>query len=342
MKSISEIPFVSVILPVRNEAKTIEDTLESISKQDYPEDKIEIIIADGCSDDNTVQKVHDFCTKKANIQIVNNSGEIVSTGLNVAIRMTKGEIIIRVDGHTRIEKDYVKKCVDCLEEYRADNVGGRMTAEGKTVFGQAVAAATSSFFGVGGGKFHYSDKCEWVDTVYMGAWHKKVFLKYGLFDEELVRDQDDEFNYRIVENGGKILLSPDIRSNYIVRSTPYKLFKQYFEYGFWKIRVFQKHTKQMRWTHFIPPLFVATILFSLIMMIMVPVFKIFPVLIFLSYLLANVVALLPLVKGNSITTISILPLVFAILHLSYGCGFITGMFVFINRWKDKKGSIPKL
>jgi succinoglycan biosynthesis protein ExoA len=145
MKSISEIPFVSVILPVRNEAKTIEDTLESISKQDYPEDKIEIIIADGCSDDNTVQKVHDFCTKKANIQIVNNSGEIVSTGLNVAIRMTKGEIIIRVDGHTRIEKDYVKKCVDCLEEYRADNVGGRMTAEGKTVFGQAVAAATSLY-----------------------------------------------------------------------------------------------------------------------------------------------------------------------------------------------------
>jgi succinoglycan biosynthesis protein ExoA len=150
-------------------------------------------------------------------------------------------MIVRVDGHTIIAPDYVEKCVQALIKSGAENAGGKMNAVSTTPFGQVVVAATSSPFGVGGARFHYSDQEEWVDTVYLGAWRREVFEKIGLFDEELVRDQDDEFNYRLREYGGKILLSPEIKSEYTVRSTPPALWKQYFQYGFWKVRVLQKH-----------------------------------------------------------------------------------------------------
>ena len=145
-----------------------------------------------------------------NIKIIDNPGLIVPTGFNAAIRAANGEILIRIDGHTTIAPDYVSQCVETLQRTGADNVGGRMNANGTTPFGRTVALSTSSPFGVGGARFHYSDQEEWVDTVYMGAWPSRVFEQIGGFDEELVRDQDDEFNYRLRENGGRILLNPKI------------------------------------------------------------------------------------------------------------------------------------
>ena len=176
----------------------------AVLNQDYPADCMEILIADGMSTDNTRSLIHDFSAlhPQLQIQILDNPGKIVPTGINIALREAKGEIIIRVDGHTIIAPDYVRQCVETLQRTHADNVGGRMNAIGSTPFGKAVALATSTPFGIGGGLFHYSDKEEWVDTVYMGAWHRaRIFEKIGLFDEELVRDQDDEFNYRLREAG---------------------------------------------------------------------------------------------------------------------------------------------
>lgn len=358
---INNFPFVSVIIPIRNESAYIEHGLYTILSQDYPADRMEILIADGISTDNTRDKIRRLVasmpSNRFNVTILDNPGKIVPTGINIALRQAKGEIIVRVDGHTIIAPDYVRQCVDALQRSGADNVGGRMNAIGSTVFGKAVALATSTPFGVGGGRFHYSEKEEWVDTVYMGAWPRQVFEKIGLFDEELVRDQDDEFNYRLREQGGQILLSPAIRSEYTVRSTPRALWRQYYQYGFWKIRVLQKHPRQMSLRQFVPPAFVLSLFLSFFLLfISFPSFILHPfdtlrttpsAFILALYLPANLFASIwtiikKMPSASSFSILASLPLVFAILHISYGLGFLVGLFRFVGRWSDKKGKTPVL
>jgi GT2 family glycosyltransferase len=254
--------------------------------------------------------------------------------------IAKGDIIIRIDGHTVIEPDYVYNCVKLLQETEADNVGGRMNAMGTTRFGNAVAIATSTSFGVGASRFHYSEKEEWVDTVYMGAWRRKIFEKIGLFDEELIRDQDDEFNYRLREAGGKILLNPKIKSKYTVRSSPKSLWKQYYQYGYWKERVLQKHPKQMSLRQFIPPAFVLSLLIAVLLAFVTSWGWWLLLLVAGIYLLANLAASIITSSKKGWKHVLTLPITFSIIHLSYGLGFLAGLIKFWNRWEDKKGQVP--
>jgi succinoglycan biosynthesis protein ExoA len=335
--------FVTVIIPIRNEEDSIHRSLDTVLAQEYPPRRMEILIADGMSNDKTREIIESLTLDHSNVKLLDNPGRIVPTGLNAALQQAKGEIIIRVDGHTTIAPDYVSQCVQTLERTQADNVGGRMNATGKNTFGKAVALATSTPFGVGGGRFHYSDQEEWVDTVYMGAWPRKVFEKIGLFDEELVRDQDDEFNYRLRAAGGKILLNPDIKSEYTVRSNPRSLWRQYFQYGYWKVRVLQKHPRQMRPRQFVPPLFVLSLIVSALIALLPvlglrsSVFTLPLLLICATYLLANLTASVYTASKKGWRYLPLLPLVFAILHISYGLGFLVGLVKFWNRWSDKKG-----
>lgn len=257
-------PYVTVIMPIKNEAEFIRRSLGAVLAQDYPPDWMEVFVVDGMSTDRTYEIVKQVVAEsnRERIQLLENEGGIVPVGMNLAIGKAKGEVIIRVDGHTIIAPDYVRQCVLALRRTGADNVGGRMNAVGATIFGRVVALATSSPFGVGGARFHYSNQEEWTDTAYMGAWHRGVFEEIGLFDEELVRNQDDEFSYRLRSAGGKILLSPRINSEYTVRGTPWSLLKQYFQYGFWKVLVLQKHALQMRSRQFVPPAFVLALTLS--------------------------------------------------------------------------------
>jgi glycosyltransferase involved in cell wall biosynthesis len=336
---LSELLTVSILLPIRNEESSIAAALLAIQGQDYPTERVEIIIADGMSSDNTRQII---CRQfgEQNLKIIDNPGKIVPTGLNAALQIARGEIIIRVDGHTLIAPDYVRRSVETLARTGADNVGGRMNARGQSRFGEAVAVATSTPFGVGGARFHYSDQEEWVDTVYMGAWRREVFEKIGLFDEELIRDQDDEFNYRLREYGGKILLSPKIKSVYTNRSSPRALWKQYFQYGFWKVRVLQKHPRQMSFRQFVPPLFVAALAINLILALFTAWGWITLLLVGGSYFFANMAASLITAKKIGWHHLVLLPGTFAILHLSYGLGFLAGLIKFWNRWGDKIGKVP--
>jgi succinoglycan biosynthesis protein ExoA len=333
---------VSILMSIRDEEDYIQRSLEAVMTQDYPVDSLEIIISDGISTDNTHKTIAEFSVlhPQPKIHILENPGKIVPTGMNLALRQAKGEIIIRVDGHTVIAPDYVRQCVDTLQRTNADNVGGKMNAFGNNLFGKTVAMATSTTFGTGGGRFHYSDKEEWVDTVYMGAWHRRVFEKIGLFDEELVRDQDDEFNYRLREHGGQILLTPVIRSDYTVRSTPRALWQQYYQYGFWKVRVLQKHPRQMSLRQFVPPGSVLALLICILLSLF------FPWGVWLlggmvgAYLLASLTASLWAAARRGWSSLMLLPPVFAILHLSYGLGFLVGLLKFANRWGDKQGKTP--
>lgn len=342
MKPTEGILLVSILMPVRNEAGFIQRSLGAVLAQNYPAECMEILVADGMSTDGTRAIVEQLAKKYPNVslKILDNPGKIVSTGLNIALRHARGGIIIRVDGHTIIAPDYVRQCVETLRRTNADNVGGRMNAIGNTPFGKAIALGTSAPFGIGGGRFHYSDREEWVDTVYMGAWSRRVFERIGLFDEELVRDQDDEINYRLRKHGGRILLSPAIRSQYAVRSAPSSVWRQYYQYGFYKVRVLQKHPLQMRPRQFAPLLLVTAFLagpslaffFSWGLWLLVFVAG--------SYLLANLVASILVAQRHGWQYLSKLPLVFSILHFSYGLGFLAGLIKFANRWKDRTGNVP--
>jgi succinoglycan biosynthesis protein ExoA len=330
------LPLVSVIMPIRNEVEHVERCLDAVLAQDYPADCLDVVVLDGMSEDRTREIVSGYVQGYPNVRLLDNPQRIVSTALNIGIRAAKGDILIRVDGHTTIAPDYVRQCVAALGRTGADNVGGRMDAESSGLFGEAVALATSSPFGVGDARFHYSRKEEWADTVYMGAYRREVFDRVGLFDEEMVRDQDDEFNYRLRARGGRILLCPQIRSRYTNRSSPRKLWRQYFEYGYWKVRVLQKHPRQMSWRQFVPPMFVMALLGTLGL----SAFGVFWPLASIagSYLVANLAASLSIAVRSGLRHLAVLPVVFAILHVSWGMGFLSGLLRFANRWGDRGSS----
>ncbi len=336
-----ELPSVSVVMPVRQEGAYIAAAVAAVLAQDYPADRYEVVVADGMSTDGTREALASLRRIHHNLLVVDNPGRIAPTGLNAAIRASHGSVIVRIDGHTRVAPDYVRACVSALERTGADNAGGRMTALGDGAFGEAVAAATSSPFGVGNARFHYSDHEEWVDTVYLGAWPRRVFDRIGLFDEELVRDQDDELNYRLRASGGRILLSPSIKSWYTVRGTPAKLWRQYFQYGFWKVRVLQKHPRQMQPRQFVPGAFVAGLLGLGATALVSPIGRVGLAALVLVYLAGDLVA----TAASSRRRWRLAPgiaLAFPILHLAYGSGFLAGLVRFAGRWVDSAGGAERV
>lgn len=327
-------PFVSVIMPIRNEADFIARSLGAVLAQDYPADRMEVLIADGMSADDTRAIVQQLAAQHPHLQarLIDNPGRIVPTGFNAALAEARGDVIVRVDGHTVVAPNYVRECVSALERSQADNVGGKMTAVSTTPLGQAVALATSSPFGVGGARFHYSDREEWVDTVYMGAWPRSVFERIGGFDPELVRNQDDEFNYRLRAQGGRILLSPRIRSQYYSRTSLRSLWRQYYQYGFYKVCVLQKHPRQMRLRQFVPPAFVPTVLGGALLSPFSRIVRGLWGLTASAYAMANLYASWHIARKTAHEHLWRLPVVFSILHFGYGLGFLHGLIHFRNRW----------
>jgi succinoglycan biosynthesis protein ExoA len=338
----STLPTVTVIMPVRQEAGFIRHSLAAVLEQDYPRELLEILVADGRSTDGTPEIVRTLQSSHPGLRVIDNPGRIVPTGLNAALRQARGDVVVRVDGHTEIARDYVHQCVEALRRSGADNVGGAMVAYGATPFGEAVALASSTPFGVGNARFHYSDREEWVDTVYLGAWPRAVFARIGLFDEELVRNQDDEFNYRLLELGGRIWLSPRIRSRYTPRGTPAALWRQYFQYGYWKVRVMQKHPGQMRWRQFVPPLFVAVLVLSAALALVSGPARALLGVVVLGYTLANLAASIAVARRHGWRHLRRVPVVFAILHGSYGIGFLKGLVAFWSRWREQGRAYEQL
>jgi succinoglycan biosynthesis protein ExoA len=330
-----QIPFVSVIMPIRNEGAFIARSLSAVLTQDYPSDHYEVLIADGLSTDSTRVVINE--TIAANLHgpsvcIIDNPRRIVPTGFNLALAQSHGEIIVRVDGHTIIAPDYLRQCVALLLNTDASNVGGRMVAVGSTSLSKAIALATSSPFGVGGARFHYSTREELVDTVYMGAWHRRTFDTLGGFDERFVRNQDDEFNFRLRAAGGKILLSPTIKSEYFNRSTLGSLWKQYFEYGLYKVRVVQKHPMQMSVRQFVPAALVLSLVLSLLAGFIIPVGRLCLFAVLCLYFVANMAA--SLITAQTWEQRFYLPLIFSILHFAYGTGFLIGIIKWFPFWKS--------
>ena len=327
-------PFVSVLMPVRDEGAFIKRSLGAVIAQDYPRDRLEVIIADGMSSDNTREVIADIGREYANVTLIDNPEKIVATGLNRALRVARGEIIIRVDGHCEIAGDYVRHCVSHLLDDKAECVGGPLETIGETFTAQAIAAAMSSRFGVGGSAFRVGTKePRLTDTVAFPAYKRETIQRAGDFDEELVRNQDDEYNYRVRKLGGRILLSPDVRSRYYSRAGFASLWKQYFAYGYWKVRVLQKHPRQMRARQFAPPVFVLALL---LLVSTIPFIKLSVLLVaasLLAYAFSDLIAALAAARKRKWRLLLALPIAFPIIHFAYGSGFLFGLIRFWNRWQ---------
>ena len=221
-------PFVSVVIPVRNEAGFIADLIGAILKQDYLPDRLEIIVADGQSTDGTREILASLQAQHPRLIVVENPGRIVSTGLNLAVARARGDVIVRIDGHAIVASDFIRENVALLAEHpEAWSVGGPIRHAATTTFGKAVGVAMSHPVGVGNALHRYPEHEGYVEGAQFPAIRRQVFDRIGMFDERLVRNQDDEFNYRIRRAGGKIYVSPRVRYSYFVREHIGQLFRQY-------------------------------------------------------------------------------------------------------------------
>jgi GT2 family glycosyltransferase len=319
------LPSISIIMPVRNEENYIRESLATVLAQEYPRELLEVLIADGMSTDGTRAIIQEIQTDFPNIRLIDNPERIVPTALNRAIREAKGEIIVRMDGHALFAPDFLREDVRVLSEHpEAWSVGGPIVHTGRTPFGKAVATAMSHPLGVGNAAHRFADYEGYAEGAAFPALRKWIFDKVGLFDERLVRNQDDEFNFRITQAGGRIYITPRVRYWYYVRETPSRLFQQYFQYAFWRIPVMVKHRRPTTLRQLLPPLF------FLLMggMLIAGAVLANPLIAFglpICYLLGLLVSGATLVPSVGAGVAVRVPMAMALMHTAYACGLLYGI-----------------
>jgi len=325
---------VSVVVPCRNEIRHIRAFLDSVFRQELGQIRMEVLIADGRSDDGTRRVLGEFEMKFGALRILDNPEKIVSTGLNRAIREAHGEIIILMIAHSIYAPDYVRSCVEVLHETNADNVGGPALTLADGFIAQAIAHAFHTRFARGGAKLRDPRYEGLVETVPYGCWRKSTLERIGMFDEKLVRAEDYELNVRIISCGGTVWQSPRIASWYRPRASMSGLSRQYFKNGFWKFAVVRKHQGLVSWRHLVPGicLFVGAVLLlcaagacfrgsgwwqDAFLAIWIGLVGI--------YITASFVSAFSIARRKGWKFLPVLPAVFATYHLSYALGFITAM-----------------
>ena len=332
---------VSVISPCKNEVKFIDQFIYDVLQQKLEGIELEILIADGKSNDGTKEKIELLSQKHKNIKLIINNKEIVSCVLNLAIGYSKSDYIIRMDIHTRYANNYIFNIVKLLKNNNYQCVGGPWVPISTNLKSKAIKLAFQSRIISGGALSRSPNFNGLVDTVYLGAWKRDYLISLGSFDEELIRNQDDELSLRIIKNGGRIFQSSSIKSKYSVRDKFRNLSKQYFQYGYWKFPIFIKHKYQAKLRHFLPSIlvlsniivfilgfylnyFLQTILFSL----------------FGYYFLINLLLLIENKFINNIKYIPISSFAVLIMHFSYGLGYIYCLikFLFTKKFISEKMS----
>jgi glycosyltransferase involved in cell wall biosynthesis len=308
---------ISVILPVLNEEKYLEDAVNAILAQQY-DGKIEVILAVAPSDDRTLEIAQRLHMNDPRVVIVENPSGRTAAGLNLAIAASQYSIIVRVDGHANIPNNYCELVSEVLETTGAVNVGGVMAAEGKSLFEKSVARAMRSPLGVGASRFHTGGSAGEVDTVYLGAFRKEALLAAGGFDERFTRAQDWELNFRLRQAGGVVYFDPRLVVTYRPRSTVKGLAKQYFEYGRWRRVVSRRHQGTINYRYLAPPFTVAATLLSLILGWLVSPFLFIPALVYAVFILIASVVI-----GKSMGEFLCLPTILLTMHISWGLGFLT-------------------
>jgi glycosyltransferase involved in cell wall biosynthesis len=336
-------PSVSIIIPCLNEQETIRKLLEAIHAQTFPRADLEVVIADGMSTDGTRAEINTFSDAHPDLHIavVDNTPRSIPAALNCALKESQGEIIVRLDAHSMPYPDYIERSVADLETGLGENVGGiwEIQPGAPTWIAHAIAAAAAHPLGVGDALYRHADKAAYVDTVPFGAFKREILALIGFFDENLLANEDYEFNARIRKSGGKIWLDPSIRSIYIARPTLAKLARQYSRYGYWKWRMLRRYPETLRWRQGLPPLFVASLLGGAFLAIFLPIFRILLALEIIIYIIALVAfGIQSAVRRKKASLLIGLPVAIATMHITWGVGFLWSMIrgIFTKRDLERK------
>ena len=313
----SPLPAISVILPVLNEESHLEGAVLSVLSQDY-RGPFEIILALGPSRDRTNEIAAKLASQDRRVKLLDSPTGKTAAGLNLALAASKSPVVVRVDGHAQIPKNYISLIVEILNKTGAVNVGGVMAAVGTTAFERAVAGAMRSPLGVGASRFHTGGEAGEVDTVYLGAFRREALVAIGGFDERFTRAQDWELNFRLRVNGGVIYFDPRLHVTYRPRSSIGALAKQYFEYGRWRRVVSRRHSGTINYRYLAPPFALIGFSASLILGIALSSIFFIPALVYLLF-----VVLASLKISTSMSEFFLLLLVIPTMHFAWGAGFIS-------------------
>ncbi|MGH7721175.1 MAG: glycosyltransferase family 2 protein [Gemmatimonadaceae bacterium] len=325
------LPLVSIVIPCRNEASYIGPCLESILASEYAPDRLEVLIADGRSDDGTREVIREFTAKHPSVRMVDNDRQVTPTAMNAAIAVARGDVIMLLSAHSTIPPLYVRTLVDSLITSGADAVGGVvMTRPGNnTVIARAIAAAMAHPFGVGNSYYRIGiGEPRWVDTVPFGCYRRQVFDRIGLFDEDLVRNQDDEFNMRLLMHGGRLLLVPHVVSEYFARDSLAKLWRMFYQYGYFKPLVVQKVGAVLTARQVVPAALVAGMALSALVPLAAPRYALGAVAVPALYAVGCAAAGMALARRHGLFVGASTVLVFFVLHFSYGAGYLKGLLDF--------------
>ena len=324
------VQLVSVIAPCRNERAAIDAFCDSALAQQLPPGwQLEVLVADGLSDDGTRQRLAERAAQDARLALIDNPGRIVSSGLNAALAQARGSVIVRFDIHTQFAPDYIAECLAALQRSGADNVGGPWVARGQGAMGRAIAAAFQCRWVVGGARSRDRAFEGAADTIYLGCWPRAVFDRFGGFDEQLVRNQDDEHNLRLRLGGARLWQSARIHSVYQPRASLRQLFSQQLQYGYWRPFVMRKHGQPGSLRQLVPALFVAALAGGALL---APWWAWPLMLLLASYALYLAGAALAAARqAGDWRLLARLPAVIAAYHLGYGVGTWRGLLDILLR-----------
>lgn len=320
------LPRVSVVIPMRNEEEYIGRCIESVISQDYPKELIEVIVVDGGSDDGSLQIVRKLAEEYSNITLLGGRGINCPAAMNIGIKNGRGELISKIDAHGYVASDFLSMGVRHLSKGDSIKcVGGPIRPAPESFIAKANALARSSIFGVGRGIYSMGEKPQFAETVQCGTYKKDIFEEIGLFDESLQFGEDEEINWRIIRNGYKIFVTPEIRFFYFPRNSFRKLYRQYFNYGMLRVRVIRKHPSFFNIKHMIPAVFVLSLFTSVVIAMFVNAFSIALLGIVLMYIIVSLTASAVIGAKEGWKYVLLLPISFAALHFGYGIGFFRGI-----------------
>jgi glycosyltransferase involved in cell wall biosynthesis len=327
------------VIPVLNEERRIQRCLDSIRQQTYPPDLIEVIVADGGSTDGTRQAVKELAREDPRFRLVDNPRRNQAAGLNIAIAASRGEVIARLDGHAEWPPEHLERCVRLLRDTGADNVGGTMQGAGETPLERAIARATRSPFAVGGATYRYSERQQDVETVWLGCFRRSALDRVGPFDEGAPPHEDYELNHRIRATGGRVVYSPDLSTTYWPRSSWRALARQYFRYGRAKVRVAGRSPGVVRPYHLAPPALIAGAAVGAVALGRAGTGRRLTVAAAAIYIVGCILTGLSASRGQPVSVRARIPLVFPIVHFSWGAGFWAGVAEALRAMLPKTGTV---
>jgi succinoglycan biosynthesis protein ExoA len=332
-------PRVTIAMPAYNEARYIEACIASVQAQDYPRELIEILVADGRSTDRTRDILAQLAAADPRIRMIDNPARLQAAGLGLLVKQAAGDIFVRMDVHCEYAPDYVRKCVEALERTGADNVGGAQRAKAKTFFQRALCAALASPLGVGGAKYRSAEAEGFVDTVFLGAFRRRVFETVGLWDPGAITNEDAELNQRILDSGGQIYLSREIVVHYFPRDSFRTLAKQYYKYGRGRARTLLKLGS---FPNLRPVAPFAMVVGATALVVVPPLWPIAP-LAFAAYALASGAEAVRLGGALGPAAIPMVWAMFPVLHASHGVGFAAGLLQYLRKpdWAAEPERVAK-